>query len=129
MALPAENIMEAERATAAMLANWRAIAAALAPIIGGRGFTALYQRALRRAASGHPWLDDALVRDDGDPLAALERVLAAQPPGEATAAEDALRDAFRELLEHLLGAALARRLVGEQLPARQPPIRDGNNAA
>ena len=113
---PSADRSATEAAVAATLETWRAIAAALSPVIGMRGFTALYHRSVRRVAAQFDWLEAAAdVRDDADAFAPLRSVLVQRTAEEVGAASDALRDVFRDLLDHLIGAALAQRLVGARL--------------
>ena len=97
----------------AVVAQWKAIDSALAPIIGGSGVAALYHRSLYLNAKTHPWLAhdrsaDAFSMD----LAALRSLLAGRDAAEAAAGSSALVQTFAELLASLVGASLAERLLG-----------------
>lgn len=120
---------EAETAVAATVEMWRASASALSPVIGSRGFAALYHRTVRRVAAQFDWLEAAAdVHDSHDLFAPLRALLAQRSAAEVAAVSAVLRDVFRELLEHLIGAALAQRLVGAQMARtatdpKKPPTR------
>jgi hypothetical protein len=102
------------RASAGGDAIWREVAAALTPVIGVLGFDALFGRSLRAVSADFPWLAEA---GEGvrDPLAAFERVLARQAPAAAAAAQAALQRTFAQLLDNLVGAALAQRLLRDRV--------------
>ena len=96
----------------AMVATWREIDAALAPIIGSRGVVALYKRSLSLTAAAHPWL---VGTHEGVPaaldLAALKAVLAQQTSADAALGGNALLQTFYQLLGSLVGPALTERLL------------------
>jgi hypothetical protein len=102
---------------AAVVARWEAIDAALRPVVGGRGVAALYGRSLTLAGARHPWL---LACRPGLPqlldTSALHQALLQQPAAEASAAGTTLSDAFRGLLNSLIGAPLAERLLRDASP-------------
>ena len=86
--------------------------AALTPIIGPRGVSALWQRSLQLASGAHPWL--ALGQPGG--LSALDTSLLAtaieqRDDHDAAAAVNALLQAFHELLASLIGLSLTERLL------------------
>lgn len=125
---PAPDRQATGAAVAATLEMWNAVAAALSPVIGTRGFTALYNRSVRRVAAQFDWLDAAAdVRSDTDLFAPLRTALMQRSAAEVTAANDALREVFRDLLDHLIGAALAQRLVGPR--TQKPAIETQANPA
>jgi hypothetical protein len=92
--------------------TWRAIDAALSPIIGQHGVVTLYQRSLYRTGKTVPCLlaarDEAMQPGD---FVTLQSLLAALPIAEATAVHDVLLQAFYELLASLIGPSLAERLL------------------
>lgn len=106
--------------------------AALSPIIGPRGVTALWQRSLHLTSAVHPWL--AAGQPGG--LTALDPSLLAtaivqRGDGDAAAAVNALLLAFHELLASLIGLSLTERLLrtvwapalalpSSGLPAQEP---------
>jgi hypothetical protein len=100
-----------QMADAAVLV-WRAVQGALAPIIGERGFAALYKRSVYLRRTSDPWLSAA---HEGLSLpcdfAALHTALAQQSSANAAAAHSALLLAFCDLLATLIGAPLTERLL------------------
>ena len=92
--------------------TWREIEAALAPIIGRRGFGALYARSLHLTASAHPWLVGTIeIPQPTLDVEALRILLSNQPSGEAADASAAVLHAFHSLLTHLIGALLTEQLL------------------
>jgi hypothetical protein len=91
---------------------WRAIEAALSPVIGVRGITALYQRSLLLASADHPWLVAAYegALQPGD-FSALRAALSQQAASDAAAAHVATLQVFRDLLDNLIGRSLTHRLL------------------
>jgi len=91
---------------------WRGIEIALIPIVGSRGFAALYARSLYLVRAKHPCL---LPSDERVPqtakLAELRVALATQTSAEAAAASSALLQAFFDLLTGLIGDALTGQLL------------------
>jgi hypothetical protein len=92
---------------------WRAIAAALAPVIGQLGVAALYRRSLHLAAATHPWLPSG----NGGPsvgidLDALEAALTARESAQAAAGGAALLLSFHALVGSLIGPSLSGQLLG-----------------
>ena len=100
------------RVADAVVAAWQEIDAALTPIIGPRGFAALYKRSVYVAAQGHPWLmgvhDHALASAN---LSDLNSVFKQQSPLEATAGAALLFETFHDLLVSMVGPSLAERLL------------------
>ncbi|MED5619151.1 hypothetical protein [Ideonella sp. BN130291] len=103
------------------IATWKAVQAALVPIVGQGGFVALYRRSLHLTCVGHPWLAAA---DEGTERSAdfqaLLHVLRGQPPEQAQAANEQLLQSFQAILASLIGASLVQRLLGAVLVV--PPI-------
>lgn len=96
----------------ATLTLWRATESALAPIIGRRGFAALYQRSVHMCAPRFPWLAECADEHDGAMnLDQLRLVLESQSSVGAASASVALHDCFRELLTSLVGKSLSTRLL------------------
>ncbi|TAL92281.1 MAG: hypothetical protein EPN69_08640 [Rhodanobacter sp.] len=91
---------------------WRDVAAALAPIIGQSGVTALLKRSIHLTRAAHPCLsaanDGALPTNE---LAMLQAVLSQQDRIEAIATNAALLQHFHEVLITLIGASLTERLL------------------
>ncbi|SCC94590.1 conserved hypothetical protein [Thiomonas sp. X19] len=95
-----------------MISIWEQIDAALSPIIGQRGVSALFQRSLRLASEDHPWLimahhDVAAAID----LDILKSAIAQQGRADASAGATTHLDTFYALLSSLIGAALTGRLL------------------
>jgi hypothetical protein len=101
---------EAESAADAALAVWREVFAALAPVIGTGGVSALLRRSVHLRQADLPGLTMS-AREAGD-LGALHAALLAQTPATAQAAHDALLETFVDLLATLIGPALTERLTG-----------------
>ena len=103
---------DAERVATAMVSICEEISAALSPILGQQGVTALYERSVYRAAVAHPWL---AVAGKGlqTPLGveAFRPVFAQQSSDRAAAGGVAFLTAFSELLSSLIGLALAEQLL------------------
>ena len=96
----------------AVVTLWHEIHAALTPILGQRGLTALYRRSLHLCAPAHPWLAGTDIGDDKTTqLAALQRLIGAQTRDDAAAGGSALLLAFHELLTSLIGPSLTERLL------------------
>lgn len=96
----------------AVIATWRDIDAALAPIIGQRGVAALYHRSLHVAGETYPWL--ASVPESMAPaldLTGLKSALARQASTDATLGGNHLLQAFQQLLNSLIGPSLSERLL------------------
>lgn len=105
------------------LEHWRAILAALSPIIGEHGVGALYRRTLFLARADHAWLELPQELDDLE-FESLRNGLARREPADAARASAAVFHIFSDLLSSLIGASLAGRL----LPAGLPPTRPGDAA-
>ncbi len=110
--------------------TWRAIDAALSPIIGPRGVTALYRRSLHLARTANPALgsvyDGELIPGD---YAGLETVLSGLTTPDATVANAALLDTFYDLLVKLIGESLAEQLLRPALDlASAHPLSGGDLA-
>jgi len=103
---------DARRIADAAVAVWRAVDAALYPVIGQRGSSALYKRSLHLASAHYPWLEAAYggALEPGD-FASLAAALAQQTPVQAAAAQDALLQTFHDLLADLIGRSLTQRLL------------------
>lgn len=111
----------------ASVAVWRAVDGALSPIVGRRGIAALYKRSLHLVLTDYPWLaaayEDALQPAE---FAALRAALLLQTAQNAAAAHDATLQAFRDLLDNLIGRSLTQRLlqtVGDQ-PSSGEAVQD-----
>ena len=103
---------DAGRVADAVVAAWQEIDSALTPIVGPRGFAALYKRSVHVAAQVHPWLmgvhDNALASVN---LADLNAVFKQQSPVDATAGAAMLFETFHDLLVSMVGPSLTERLL------------------
>lgn len=103
---------DAARIAEAAASSWRAVDAALSPIISQRGVAALYKRSLYLTRAAHTALaavhDGELLLSD---YTALQAALAQQTSLDAAAANGALLQAFCDLLTHLIGASLTGQLL------------------
>uniref|UniRef100_E6PSR3 Uncharacterized protein n=1 Tax=mine drainage metagenome TaxID=410659 RepID=E6PSR3_9ZZZZ len=95
-----------------MISLWEQIDAALSPIIGRRGVSALFQRSLRLASEDHPWLSmahhDVVSAMD---LGILKAAIAQQSRADASAGATTHLHTFYALLSSLIGATLTGRLL------------------
>ncbi|MEP7246287.1 MAG: hypothetical protein ABI885_21780 [Gammaproteobacteria bacterium] len=92
--------------------TWQDMHAALSPIIGSGGVSALYKRCLFLRRGEYPWLSEVrVVSPQSGDFAALVDAIRERPEAEALAANDALLAAFRQLLNNLIGAALTGQLL------------------
>jgi hypothetical protein len=113
---------DSARLARAIVSTWVDIESALAPVIGKRGFTALYERSLHVARAGHPWLAPAhegveTIMD----LTALKTALLGQDSASAAAGGSAHLEALYELLGSLISLSLTQRLLG---PIWEHPLND-----
>jgi hypothetical protein len=95
------------------ISRWCEVAAALSPIIGQPGVSALFKRSIYLTCVDYPSL--AVLRDDAflpGEFAALRDALAQETSANLAAANDALLRTFLDLLANLIGAPLAERLLG-----------------
>ncbi len=103
---------DAGRVADAVVVAWQEIDAALTPIVGPRGFAALYKRSVYMAAQVHPWLmgvhDNALASVN---LADLNVVFKQQSSAEAAASAALLFNTFHDLLVSMVGPSLTERLL------------------
>ena len=91
---------------------WQAVGSELSPVIGKRGMTAVFERALHLASARHPWLAGLTDADaDAPAFAAVAEALPGQTEGEAIAAMVTLFETFDRLLVGLIGEQLTDRLL------------------
>jgi len=95
----------------ATLGLWREVAAGMAPMIGVRGFEALFSRSLHLTTQAHPWLGLALAHEDCASVDSLAARLEAGDPRSAQEASAALLVTFTDLLAVMIGASLTDRLL------------------
>ncbi len=106
-----------------VLSSYRAITAALAPIIGRQGVGALQLRSVQLAQTRYPWIAlGQLPTGTSVDLDALRAALVARPHDEAVPAGVAVLTSFCDLLTSLVGASLTWRL----LDGVWPPLRGGD---
>jgi len=95
-----------------LIDSWRRLADQLGPLIGDSGFCAMFGRACRVVGPEYKWLaDTAPCKTRDTQINALDEMLASVAPEHALAAHAALLRTFTELLDALIGPALARRLL------------------
>ena len=110
---------DATQVATAVVDLWAQIDGALNPIIGHRGFAALYHRSLKLCSRQHVWLAEELSSPMAPAdTALLHAALARQTAAEATAGAAALFQTFRDLLASLVGAGLTDQLFQ---PVWAPP--------
>jgi hypothetical protein len=110
------------RLASAIVAVWVEIEAALAPVIGKRGFTALYERSLHVVRAAYPWLIPAQTSVESTmDLTALKTALMGQDSASAAAGGGAHLQALYELLDSLISLSLTQRLLG---PIWEHPLND-----
>ena len=108
-----EDDSRSDQVAAACGALWLELDAALSPIIGMRGVSALGQRSWHLACAVHPWLAEQRRTGPAPFDAALLVSLLAQcSSDDAAAAADTFLQTLRELLVSLIGIALTQRLLG-----------------
>ena len=113
---------EASRVAAAVLVSWRAIDAALAPIVGRGGLSALYRRSVKLAQAEHPWLPEPPLGEGPDPFTDLHVALSDRPPADSAAAHRSMLQSFCDVLDTLIGASLTNRIL---LPVQEAPPSSG----
>lgn len=96
----------------AIAAVWQEIDLALTPIVGSRGFAALYKRSVYLTALAHPWLmavhDDTLASVN---LSDLSSAFKQQSCVQAKASAATLFETFHDLLASMVGPSLTERLL------------------
>jgi len=107
-----------DAANRARTALWRQADLEVSPIIGHRGTAAVFRSALATARRTYGWLPDTLDDSSVDAcLNLLDDTLLGREAQEAAEAALAVRVAFQDLLEFLVGVTLALRLLGAAWPA------------
>jgi len=102
----------------AAVSVWRAVHAALSPVIGAAGVAALYKRTLHLQREDRPWLDDAYYGavKPGD-FTSLRSSLSRQDSVIAAGAHDAMIRSLVGLLSELIGPSLTQRLLQPVWPS------------
>jgi len=97
--------------------RWEDIAARIAPIIGERGFRALYARSVHMVQPRFPWAASPVAPEQAHSFfATFAESLERQPPGVAADAQQALLLTFTQLLDAFIGGALTSRLLQSAPP-------------
>jgi hypothetical protein len=110
------------RLAGAIVSVWVEIESALAPVIGKRGFTALYERSLHTAGAAYPWLMPPQTSlESAMDLSALKTALMGQDSASAAAGGGAHLQTIYELLGSLISLSLTQRLLG---PIWEHPLND-----
>jgi hypothetical protein len=92
--------------------TWTEVKQVIAPVIGARGFLALYERSAHLIRLEHPWMvsvHEGVALDTA--LAALETVLAQQDSATATAGGAKHLQTFYVVLSSLIGPSLSDSLL------------------
>jgi hypothetical protein len=101
------------RATARQASDtWVRIAFVIAPIIGQRAATTLFEQSVQLCSESHPWMKGA--SQGFGPLmnlTALERSLGEQTARTAVAGAGLLLSTFQDLLGSIVGNSLSRQLT------------------
>ncbi|MGZ8267194.1 MAG: hypothetical protein ACXW20_06750 [Burkholderiales bacterium] len=106
---------QAEEVAELAVCAWQSLADRLSPIIGKRGFRALYARSLHLNQDAYPWLSLPPPQSPASEpfFGSLRRSLGLQDPTVAADAHRALLRTFTGLLNSLIGKVLTARLVQE----------------
>ena len=97
---------------AALISVWQEIEAVLAPIIGQRGFVALYQRSIYLTCKTYPWMaGSAESAPAALDLTPLQTLLTSRSTADIISGGSFLFQTFYELLAHLIGRSLTERLL------------------
>ena len=106
---------QAEEVAETAVRAWQGLADRLSPIIGERGFSALYARSLHLTQDAYPWLSLPPPQSPASEpfFASLRLSLELQDPTVAADAHRALLRTFTGLLNSLIGKVLTARLVQE----------------
>lgn len=100
------------RIAQAIVSTLQAIDAALTPIIGQQGVTALYRRSLHLCATRHPRVAHLSERVQTSlDLKALDSVLVTESEADALLFGEVMLTTFYELLTTLIGPSLTARLL------------------
>lgn len=103
---------DARQVAALLVGICREITAALEPILGREGVSALFERSLHRTTVDYPWLAEGIqALQSGTGLAALQELFAQQDPTQVTSGGLAFLDAFYTLLGSLIGLSLTDQLL------------------
>lgn len=124
-----ECVTDAKAVAEAASRTWEDIAARIAPIIGERGFLALYARSVHLVQARFPWLAPPADPEKAHSFfATLTHSLERQPRQVAADGQRALVLTFTELLDALIGGALTSRLLPSAPPDDEVEKRDQENS-
>lgn len=116
---------ESKQIAGMVASSWKAIDAALSPIIGGKGVAALYARSLHLAGARHAWLRNSQGAEGAMDLSKLEATLSQQGSAAAAAAGGTHLEILYELLVSLIGASLTGQLLASAWdPLERAPAKD-----
>lgn len=107
--------------------TWRAIEAALVPIIGQGGVGALFRRSAHLCTRNHAWLAPAQEGTAGAvDVASLRALHLLQNPAESRAGGKAMLQTFHGLLAGLVGTSLTEQLLRFvwHPPSGASPVQD-----
>ena len=105
---------------------WEAVARALVPLIGEKGFSILFARCVHLTRNVYPWLALERVEPGWAPFAGLGKILEGRSGADALAASRALLLTFHDALTVLIGAPLTTAMLGairgrDPLPTKEIP--------
>lgn len=121
---------DAAEVAAAVVALCFDVDAALRPIIGQRGVSALFKRSVHVTAATHTWLAEGGQGSATElEFAALEPLFSRQPPATALSCGNHLLLTFRQLLVSLIGESLTERLLPPTWaqPIAESPTQDSSS--
>ncbi|MET0498968.1 MAG: hypothetical protein ABW106_11965 [Steroidobacteraceae bacterium] len=96
---------------------WRDVEQKLSPVIGRRAVVALYGRSLYLTRVAYTCLSPVPENDGENDFAVLRTALTTQSSAQAVVAQNALFEAFLQLLSRLIGKSLTGRLLESVLPS------------
>lgn len=126
-AIPELDSQSAPSIAAASLMVWEALAFALMPIIGEKGYTILFDRCIYLTLALHPWLDLPPHAPDAGRVSQLSQRLQRRPPADALAASNDLFTTFRHALAALIGEALTASIFSA-IPGFRPLPNQENSS-
>ncbi|MBZ2207688.1 hypothetical protein [Massilia soli] len=107
-----------------LLQRWHWLAEKLTPLVGERGFCALYSRAVRLVLPSFGWLNTSKSCTSTTVLLDnLRSDLTSVDSGTADAGNTALFTTFTKLLTALIGEALTNRLLASE-PTEQKHVQE-----
>ena len=102
---------------------WEAVARALVPLIGEKGFSILFARCVHLNRTAYPWLALGRVGPGPERFAGLSNILEGRSGADALAASRALLVTFHDALAVLIGAPLTDGMLGTIL-GRGPSLTE-----